>query len=643
MKLHRLCILVALASMLVGLTGVLAFPSDGFSSDDESGQDQQDGEMDANRGKRPVGYEEDGVVQENPQYEYPSKFLSESHVAARDGDDDDDGVDQERREASKAAIGHVLANSTTTRKAGGVRRRASTLLRRHGFKITLALAVVAFRKELRSLAWQLCSKPVRDPETGALVRVPAPPSATAILKILVFVDLVRRMESLGGNGSGPSKVSPLAALLLAGGRGNPALAALLSRLWEPSNAAYIPPVEQHYTFERINNRYNRDADALRRVLSSPTQAVPPTGSAGPGGFNETVVILDWTNLDSSLSQLNVLRDEVSFLLSQYRNESWSDVAGGGMVAPLSRTMAVPRSAAVIPPAPALRGTPSVEVVVVLESPGGSASEYALAAQQIQRLRHRGLPVTVCVDKVAASGGYMIACTASPGRLFAAPLAVVGSIGVVGQSLNVHKVLRGWGVEPLVFRGGRDKAPVGLIGEVTDEGLQKIQQTVDSVHRAFQRHVVNARPVLAGKMDELATGDVWLACDAVELGLVDRLVTSDEYVEERLSDGARVLKLTRLVRPKYPFGRPTTTTATHTTGASSMLSRDGRGGLGSWLDGAVESSVAEALVRRIFDVFRAMVRDTSAVSALVGAATAAPAATPLLLFGLGGSSGGSSLW
>jgi len=122
---------------------------------------------------------------------------------------------------------------------------------------------------------------------------------------------------------------------------------------------------------------------------------------------------------------------------------------------------------------------------------------------------------------------MIACTSSPGRLFAAPFAVVGSIGVIGQSVNIHKTLQGWGIEPLVFRGGRDKAPVGLIGEITKEGVAKVQDMVDKTHTAFKRHVVDARPILKSRIDDIATGDVWLGYDALDVGLVDRLVTSDE--------------------------------------------------------------------------------------------------------------------
>jgi serine protease SohB len=152
---------------------------------------------------------------------------------------------------------------------------------------------------------------------------------------------------------------------------------------------------------------------------------------------------------------------------------------------------------------------------------------------------------------------MIACTSSPGRLFAAPFAVLGSIGVIGQSFNIQKTLEGWGVKPLVFRGGRDKAPVGLIGEVTKEGLAKVQDMVDDTHRAFKRHVVSARPIIADRIEDLATGDVWLGYDALDVGLIDRIVTSDEYIFERMGQGARVLKLVQLIRPKFPFAPPTT--------------------------------------------------------------------------------------
>jgi len=198
--------------------------------------------------------------------------------------------------------------------------------------------------------------------------------------------------------------------------------------------------------------------------------------------------------------------------------------------------------------------PDMEIVILLESPGGSASDYGLAAQQIGRLRDEpGIKVTICVDTVAASGGYMMACMSSPNSLYAAPFAIVGSIGVVGQTINIHKSLQSWGVQPLVFRGGKDKAPVGLVGEVTKEGLAKVQDMVDKTHAAFKLHVANARPQMAEEIDQIATGDVWLACDAVDIGMVDAIMTSDEYIRGKIVNGGRVLKLVKCQRPRFAFG------------------------------------------------------------------------------------------
>jgi signal peptide peptidase SppA len=247
--------------------------------------------------------------------------------------------------------------------------------------------------------------------------------------------------------------------------------------------------------------------------------------------NSTVVVLDWTGLDSSVSNLDTLKDSVSFLLSLPSSDNTNNNNNDDKN--------------------------NFDVVVVLESPGGAVAPYAMAAQQLCRLRRASHHVTVCVDAVAASGGYMIACCANV--IVAAPFALVGSIGVVGQSVNVHKVLENWGVRPLVFRGGRDKAPLGLIGEVTDENISKVQGMIDDTHRAFKRHVVDNRPVLATNIEAIATGDVWFGYDALQNGLIDAIGTSDEYLLDRMKQGARVLKLQQVIR-KGPFGGLTTVEA-----------------------------------------------------------------------------------
>lgn len=119
---------------------------------------------------------------------------------------------------------------------------------------------------------------------------------------------------------------------------------------------------------------------------------------------------------------------------------------------------------------------------------------------------------------------MMACTASPGKLLAAPFALVGSIGVVGEALNFYDTLQRYGVEPLTFRSGRHKAPLSATSEITREGMAVVQGMLDDVHRAFQRHVAEARPVLGPKMHRIATGQTWLGYDAIEEGLIDGITT-----------------------------------------------------------------------------------------------------------------------
>ncbi|WP_028669997.1 protease SohB [Saccharospirillum impatiens] len=166
-----------------------------------------------------------------------------------------------------------------------------------------------------------------------------------------------------------------------------------------------------------------------------------------------------------------------------------------------------------------------EVVVVLESPGGAVSGYGLAASQLVRVKEAGLSLTVCVDKVAASGGYMMACIAD--RIIAAPFAVVGSIGVLAQVPNIHKLLQRHQVDVEVLTAGKHKAPMTLMGEKTEEGRQKLLDDLKAIHERFKELVGRYRPQL--DLAAVTEGDFWLAEDARELGLVDQLETSDAYL------------------------------------------------------------------------------------------------------------------
>lgn len=167
-----------------------------------------------------------------------------------------------------------------------------------------------------------------------------------------------------------------------------------------------------------------------------------------------------------------------------------------------------------------------EVVISLESPGGAVSGYGLAASQLIRLKDAGLKLTVCIDKVAASGGYMMACVGD--RILAAPFAIVGSIGVLSQVPNLHRFLKRFDVDVDVLTAGKHKAPLTLLGKNTDEGRQKHLEDLNAIHQRFKTLVSSQRDSL--DIDAVSEGDFWLAEDAIELNLVDEIKTSDDYLQ-----------------------------------------------------------------------------------------------------------------
>lgn len=165
------------------------------------------------------------------------------------------------------------------------------------------------------------------------------------------------------------------------------------------------------------------------------------------------------------------------------------------------------------------------VIVRLESPGGMVHGYGLAAAQLVRLRDAGFHLTICVDKVAASGGYMMACIAN--EIVAAPFAVLGSIGVVAQVPNFNRLLKEHHVDFELYTAGQYKRTVTMFGENTEEGKAKFEEELQQTHQLFKHFVEKYRPQL--NVEKVATGEHWYGKDAIELNLVDKLQTSDEYL------------------------------------------------------------------------------------------------------------------
>lgn len=175
--------------------------------------------------------------------------------------------------------------------------------------------------------------------------------------------------------------------------------------------------------------------------------------------------------------------------------------------------------------------PDDEVVLRLESGGGGVPHYGLAAAQLARLKDKKVKVTVCIDRVAASGGYMMACVAD--QVVAAPFSIIGSIGVVAQVPNVHRLLKRLDVDVQEMTAGEFKRTVTLFGEVTEKGKAKLQEQLEETHALFKAFVKEHRASL--DIDKVATGEYWLGTRAKELGLVDALHTSDDYLLRRSQD------------------------------------------------------------------------------------------------------------
>lgn len=272
-----------------------------------------------------------------------------------------------------------------------------------------------------------------------------------------------------------------------------AFIALISRLTRSQQEEQPAPLEIHPLNERLRER----ADRLRLAVTPATQRksvikalkrqrkdenkAPAGQKTRPRGF-----VLDFEG-DIRASAVSSLREEISALLQ---------VADSGD-----------------------------EIILRLESPGGMVHSYGLAASQLARIRKRGIRLTVAVDKVAASGGYMMACVAD--RICCAPFAIIGSIGVVAQLPNFNRLLREHNVDFELHTAGEYKRTLTMFGENTDEGRAKFQDELEEVHGLFKRFIEQFRPQL--DLATVATGEHWFGTRAKELNLVDDVITSDDLL------------------------------------------------------------------------------------------------------------------
>ena len=168
-----------------------------------------------------------------------------------------------------------------------------------------------------------------------------------------------------------------------------------------------------------------------------------------------------------------------------------------------------------------------QVLLRLENAGGAVHEHGLAASQLMRIKQRGLPLLIAVDKVAASGGYLMACVAD--RLMSAPFAIIGSIGVLAQLPNFRRLLEDKGIDFEQITAGKYKRTLTLFGENTAEGREKLKEELEEVHELFKSEIAEHRPQV--ELDRVATGEYWYGTRALDLKLVDEIGTSDDFLAE----------------------------------------------------------------------------------------------------------------
>ena len=264
-------------------------------------------------------------------------------------------------------------------------------------------------------------------------------------------------------------------------------------------AAGRKATQDHLEVENLNKKYRKTAAALRSAVmkrderkkqakrDKKQQKAEEKRASRPRSF-----VIDFKG-DLKASAVSSLREEVSAVL---------DVA-----------------------------TPDDEVIVRLENPGGIVHEHGLAASQLARVREHDIPLVVCVDKVAASGGYLMACVAS--KIYAAPFAILGSIGVLAQLPNFNRLLDSHGIDFEQISAGKYKRTVTMFGKNTDEDRAKLKEELEDVHTLFKAAVGRYRAEL--DLEAIATGEHWYGTRALELGLADEILTSDELLLQRAAE------------------------------------------------------------------------------------------------------------
>ena len=280
------------------------------------------------------------------------------------------------------------------------------------------------------------------------------------------------------------------------------IAALILTLWFATKSR--GKGKEHVEIKKLNDKYEDlhhalqfetlSKKALKKSLKADKQKAKKEEKAKEEGKStrKKIFVLDFDG-DIRASAVNELREEITAILTLVK--------------------------------------PDDEVFVKVESGGGMVHAYGLASSQLMRIKDHDIPLTISVDKIAASGGYMMACVAN--TIISAPFAILGSIGVVAQIPNFNKLLKKNDIDYEQFTAGEYKRTVTMFGENTDKAKAKFKEDIEDTHELFKEFVSEQRPGI--DIDKVATGEHWFGIRAKELNLVDKLMTSDDFLLEQSKD------------------------------------------------------------------------------------------------------------
>ena len=182
------------------------------------------------------------------------------------------------------------------------------------------------------------------------------------------------------------------------------------------------------------------------------------------------------------------------------------------------------------------------VAVTINSPGGSPVQSHLIYKFIreQAKKHKK-KVIVFAEDVAASGGYLIACSGD--EIYANSSSIIGSIGVIYSSFGFKDLIQKIGVQRRVYTAGKNKSTLDPFLEEKDEDIKRLKNIQLELHQDFIDVVEKSRGSKLKKESgiELFSGEFWSGKKAIELGLIDGIGNAEQILREKFGEEVQIKK------------------------------------------------------------------------------------------------------